>query len=706
MKFIPKYLDFERSPYTGLSRKSWIQAGEFLLEGMFRQIANIEEPLVVERMETEISYPHLKSSPEQQERERKAEIFEALTRSFFIASVLLHENPELALHGIPLLKYYKKHILRVVSPGDSLYVGSYSDMQKLSEKEGNPFKPFQQTVESCALVIGLYLSEGEIWKSYTKEEQDKIAAFLRDWAESNTVPQNWRLFNMLDLAFLYRQDYEISESIMLEHAQAILDYYVGNGWYRDGESFDYYSCWAFNVYAPLWCLWYGYEKAPDLALAFEKNSNELMKTYPDMFDRDGWVNMWGRSCIYRNAASSAFDGNLFLRNSKLNLGRARQIASGSLLQFLGREDVFSKGVPGLGFYRQFSPLVQGYSCAESPFWLGKAFLCLHLPAEHPFWTEKENLGSFEEGDDVKETLLEGPGLCFSNHRSSGETILRSGKVKKQERDLPGMWNYGKLCYNTKFPWEAAVSKEIEAQQYVLESELSREILRGNVVFYCGQREGVLYRRQFFDFRMEEEMHWFDGINLADFPVKYGIFRADKIRLNKRPCILRLGSYGFPDNRTEIFVIRESEWEKGFHSIKLGESLEREKRSGEGLCILLRGRDSQRRPKQMAMTIYDGWESLSVVPSHDTNPDSVESIVLVGKTEYKRHYDAEEPHVLLSQVLTRDDMDDFMKEDLFPLEAVEYEDVYHSGAYGKVWLRLKNGEKKILDYSGMERNMSL
>ena len=62
------------------------------------------------------------------------------------------------------------------------------------------------------------------------------------------------------------------------------------------------------------------------------------------------------------------------------------MASGSLLQFITREDFYFKGIPNMGFYGQFEPLVQGYSCAESPFWLGKIFLCLDLPEEHPFWS--------------------------------------------------------------------------------------------------------------------------------------------------------------------------------------------------------------------------------------------------------------------------------------------------------------------------------
>ncbi len=503
MVFQPKTLDFELSPYTGLTRESWIEAGEYLLGGVFGNIASFEDPVVMPRKETEITYPHLKAPKGVQESQKKAEIFEGLTRSFFIGASLISIKPDLKLNGYSVRDYYKNQILRVCTRGDEIYVGTYEDQVRISGTD-DPFRSFQQTVETCALVIGLWVSKKEIWDTYTKEEKDTIAALLDSYARANTVPQNWRLFNMLDMAFLNMEGYPIDHEIMMDHAQAILNYYAGDGWYRDGHAFDYYCCWAFNVYSPIWNLWYGYEHAPYVAQKFEEHSNQLMETYGDFFDRDGFTNMWGRSNIYRNAATSAFDGNMLLRHSTADPGLARRISSGSLMQFLSREDFLYKGVPTLGFYGQFAPLVQGYSCAESPFWLGKAFLCLHLPEDHPFWTAKENNGSWEtlKNGEVKETTLNGPALCFTNHGANGETILRTGKIVRAVEDIHGMWNYSKLSFNTKYPWEAMPSGigtpngivtsngismpnanvqgavpagEMESQQYVLKDLTSGEI---------------------------------------------------------------------------------------------------------------------------------------------------------------------------------------------------------------------------------------
>lgn len=58
MIFQPKTLDYELSPYTGLTRDSWIEAGEYLLKGIFQNIKSFEDPVVMPRKETKVSYPH------------------------------------------------------------------------------------------------------------------------------------------------------------------------------------------------------------------------------------------------------------------------------------------------------------------------------------------------------------------------------------------------------------------------------------------------------------------------------------------------------------------------------------------------------------------------------------------------------------------------------------------------------------------------
>lgn len=680
MIFQPKSLDYSLSPYTGMTRDSWIEAAEYLLTGIFQNIKSMEEPVIMPRKETKVSYPREDSEIGQ----IKAELFEGLARSFFLAAPLIHANPGLIVCDYSIRDYYRSQVLRACTTGDPNSVGSYEELKDWAGNK-DAFRAFQQTVETCALVICLQICKEELWDTYSQADKDTIAEFLTGYAHGNTVPQNWRLFNMLDLAFLHREGYPIDKDIMRDHAQVIMNYYAGDGWYRDGHSFDYYSCWAFNVYAPLWNRWYGYEHEPYIARKFEEYSNRLMETYPDFFDRDGFTNMWGRSNIYRNAATSAFDGNLLLRSSNVDPGLARRISSGSLLQFLTREDFLYEGVPTLGFYGQFAPLVQGYSCAESPFWLGKAFLCLHLPEDHPFWTATENNGTWDrlEAKEVKVTTLDNPALCFSNHEANGETILRTGKVVKNKGDEHGMWNYSKLCFNSKYPWEAAPSKEVEAEQYVLQDLISSTIEKCNVTYWHGEKQEILYRRQFFNYDLSGECHWKQAVNLADFTVPYGIIRVDKIRLYRRPIALTLGAYGFPNQGTEIIS----------------------KEMGAAKAIILKGHDFTGKEKQLAMTVYDGWDELTYLNSKGTNPDSEESIVVYAKLTREKQY-GYEPYIMISQVITKESLEDFTEEELFPIESVEYTDQEKCGGFGPVVLMMKDGRKRVIDFEGLEGNLQL
>ena len=680
MHFSPEHPDFELSPYTGLTRKHWIDAGKYILEGVFRHVKTMDDPVLVPRYETEVTYPNSRTPA----WKVQAEYYEGLARSFFIAAPLISIEPDIVIDGKKLRAYYKDHILRSCTAGDEQYVLSYSDMDKDAEPSFG-LHTYQQTVETCAVVIGLVTTKKEIWDTYTKEEKDRIAYFIRDYAQGTTATQNWRLFNMLDLAFLNMMGYEIDKDKMREHAQAILSYYAGEGWYRDGHSFDYYSAWAFQVYAPIWCRWYGYDNEPYIAAEFEKNSNELMKTYDRLFDEKGQVTMWGRSSIYRNAATAPLAANFNLMNPAADPGLARRIASGALLQFFTRDDILYEGAPVLGFYGPFTPMVQGYSCAESPLWLGKAFLCLELPEDHPFWTAVEKNGVWEsmEKGDVLETVLDGPGLAISDHHDNGTMILRTGKVVKRVGDDNGRWCYAKLSYNSRYPWEADIAGGLSAASYVLrESDIGRTE-QINSILWSGKRNDVLYRRALFGFDTSSDLHWTSQIDLADFPVANGLVRADKLRLFHKPVDVYLGSYGFP----------------------CPDAVYRIERHSDAQAVIMSGHGSDGKVRHMAMTIWGGWNDLSVEESHGTSADTEESFIIFAHA-YREKVFSYDPYILISQVITKEGDEGFSEDEIFSIAGISYTDRQNCGGYGPVSIKMKNGREYEVDFAGIEGKLSI
>ncbi|MBL4937153.1 DUF2264 domain-containing protein [Clostridium sp. YIM B02515] len=668
-----KILDpnYEKSPYSGMTKKHWLDASKFLLEGIFRHIPNMDAPVLVPRQEFSISYPNNNTN----EWKKYAQKFEGLARSFLLAAPLLHNEPSAKVCGYSLKEYYKKQILLSVTSGTPNYLLSVPELESMA-KSGET--AFQHTCECASLVIGFEMCKKVIWDTYTDEEKDAIAAYLSSFGHSRTSSHNWRLFNMLILGFLHQEGYDIDKDIMRDHGQTIISYYAGDGWYRDGHSFDYYTPWAFHVYGPLWNQWYGYENEPYIAEKIEQYSNSLVESYPNMFDKRAQVTMWGRSCIYRSAATAPLAANFLLRNHKANPGLARRINSGALLQFITKEEVFYEGVPCLGFYGPFEAMLQDYSCAESPFWLANSFVCLCLEDNHPYWQDQENNGIWEnlEKTKSKTTVLNGPGIVIDNHGANGITEFRTGKTMFSRKSAY-IRNYLRLSFNSEFPWEDFDYAGAEAMQYSLKYFNTEEAIVPNIILYGGEKEGVLYRKEYFDF--ESSFQGKPSICIADFPVDYGMIRVDKMRIHDKPFMLSLGAYGFPKDDKVIIE------ERNYFGAK---------------AIVIKGKE-----KQIAMCIYAGFDDIRVKERVGVNAIAKESYLIYGEVNCDKYYEYK-PYVMISAILTKNDLSSWTEEELFPIKAFKFEDRERCGGYGKVYLKMQDGRNITVDYEELEGRLSI
>ncbi len=176
----------------------------------------------------------------------------------------------------------------------------------------------------------------------------------------------------------------------------------------------------------------------------------------------------------------------------------------------------------------------------------------------------------------------------------------------------------------------------------------------------------------------------------------GILRVDKLRLIKRPVRMTLGSYGFPDNpgadgRATEVIRKEQILPDGTRA----------------QAVILIGHDHKGMQRQMAMTCYRGWEEMNVIHSSGTNPDSEHSLVISASMQSRKQYGGAQPYLLISQIVTAEfPVKDaagcaFSEEELFPIREIVYEDTYRVGAYGTVTVCLKNGEKRKINYEGIE-----
>ena len=407
------------------------------------------------------------------------------------------------------------------------------------------------------------------------------------------------------------------------------------------------------------------------------------------------MTLWGRSALYRNAASSPYAALFLLRNPLASPGLSRWINSAALLQFITREDVFVNGVPSLGFYGQFLPAVQGYSCAESPFWIANSFVSLCLPDDHPFWTAAEERGDWDglKADSFTETVMDGPGIVAVHQGGDGAAQFRTAKGLFAPGDEYIRY-YVRLAFHSRYPWEDWDYEGAEAMQYSLKYDGRERALVPNIMMYSGVRLGVLYRKEYFDF-----VHNFQGgasLDLADFPVAQGLVRVDRMRIPERPFELTLGAYGFPAEAEG----RETEISRrtAAYRVSTGETGTGETRTARAVIF-------KNGSRQLAFVVYSGWEELQVKTRSGVNPAAGKTYLAYGSLRRERYYEYR-PYVLVSAVLTKESGEAWTGEELFPVAEIRFEDPEGFGGYGPVVLTMKDGRNITVDYEGIEGHLCI
>ncbi len=518
--------DKKLSPYTGMTRKHWVEAGQKILAGAFGQLKSIDDPMYFQR-QLDKTYPRNDGGI-------GVAKLEGLARTFFLAAPLLMENPDLEINGIKVADYYRKHILGLVDPNSPDY------------QPQKPGGPSQTLLELGSIALCLKICQPVVWDTFTKEQKDALATLMLNYGQGPTIDSNWRFFNVFNMSFCKDQGYEINDEYLRFNLDKLLERYRGEGWYNDSPAYDYYSMWAFQSYGPLWAQLWG-DQYPEAAAKFFANQADMVDNYPYMFSRDGKMNMWGRSLPYRFACVTPLplveygDEYLSKGSSDINYGWLRRIASSTLLQFMQHPDFLdADGVPVMGYYGEFAPCVQIYSCRGSVYWLSKAFFALLLPEDSKFWSAVENNGPWEsefKPGKVYNKFQPATNLMITDYPSVGGAEMRSWCKESVARDwqkFRSSENYNKLAYHTEFPWMAdGRDGEVSMNYATLNANGDWEVLR-------------LYDFKSFDegqYRRDAVLETNPDVKyqLTDIPLAGGVLRVDKVSLPAKTKV-RLGSY--------------------------------------------------------------------------------------------------------------------------------------------------------------------
>jgi hypothetical protein len=642
--------DLGLSPMTGMTRKHYIECAKYLLERAFTHVDSLDQHLSFPPVPGK-TYPQ-PNAPEW--RYRSAD-FEALERTFTLAGPLIHIDQATSIKGINLRDYYSLHLYNAFTPGHP---------NSLPLPEDLPDSNYQFTCEFGGLFKTLLLMPDTIWSQYSEEQKNEMVKTISKWAHHRTTQNNWRIFNIVTLSFLKKYGYEIDDELLKSHLLWVASYHSGNGWYLE-QTYNYYSISLFIVYTTIWNRTFGDEYYPEISDIIERSAQKLMESLPSFFGRDGYINMWSRSICYRTWVSGAFPVAFMLKNPNLlDPGWARRLCSGSLLQFVTREDFYYNEIPSLGFYGQREYMVQNYSCPGSPFLMFLPFICLALPEDSPFWTAKENDGFWEElGDDFKKVVLDNPGLVLVNHGKTGTSEIIPGKVYYDDP------NYSKLSYNTHFPWEDHDPEGGTSMEYSFRSLDPRDVRGDDVNFYLtgltvdndalknqqftisqsmlynGVGDDVLYRQAIMRKPPNNGVGYI--VDLAEITLPGGVIRVDRTRLAFEYEIT-LGHYGLPHLNGQGAVIKQ--FTDGERQV---------------VTATILGRS-------LAMITYKGWDQLESLVHTNRNAEADESTVVFAR---KKRLDKNPPmELLITVMLHKMDDSEWTPEALNPIKDIEIMEV--------------------------------
>src|SRR5688572_11754263 len=157
--------NYNLSPYTGMTKQHWKDAALYILEGAFGYIHNLDDPMKFPKQPGK-SYPL-------DEGRVPTEKLEGLSRTLFIASPLLKENPNLVINNIKVADYYRHQFSKLIDPNSPSYIVPRA-------KNGGPS---QNLVEYGAIAMSMLTNPEVLWNPLPQDQKDALAKSMLSYGD-------------------------------------------------------------------------------------------------------------------------------------------------------------------------------------------------------------------------------------------------------------------------------------------------------------------------------------------------------------------------------------------------------------------------------------------------------------------------------------------------------------------------------------------
>ncbi len=299
----------------------------------------------------------------------------------------------------------------------------------------------QRMVELAALGFALALAPEKLWDPLSGRERDNLVAYLLHARKFDYADNNWKFFRVFVDIALDRLGIEHDRSLTKAYLAELDGFYIGDGWYRDGNvrRVDHYIAFAMHFYG----LIYARLVEDDHAERYRERAVAFARDFRHWFAEDGATLPFGRSLTYRFACAGFWAALAFADLEALPWGEIKGLCLRHLRWWADKPIADRDGVLSIGYGYPNLLMSENYNSAGSPYWAFKAFLPLGVGEEHPFWTSAEEpLRPLTEP-----VALRHPGMVMM--QVGGDVVaLSSGQENRQMRF--GSEKYAKFAYSTRY----------------------------------------------------------------------------------------------------------------------------------------------------------------------------------------------------------------------------------------------------------------
>lgn len=301
----------------------------------------------------------------------------------------------------------------------------------------------QRMVEMAAIGFTLKMVPHLVWEPLGQREKDNIAAYLTHIRTCDYANNNWKFFRILVDQGLEEVGVEFDRSYTQAYLEGLDAFYLGDGWYRDGNvrRIDHYIPFAMHFYGLIYAKLARGDEAR--AAAYKERAAQFAKDIRHWYDADGGTLAFGRSLTYRFACGGFWGALAFADLEALPWGEIKGHYMRHLRWWADKPIADRDGVLSVGYGYPNLLMSESYNSAGSPYWALKAFLPLALPEEHPFWQAEETPAVVPN----EPVPLKHPGMVMM-HTRGNVVALSSGQQSRQMRF--GAEKYAKFVYSSRY----------------------------------------------------------------------------------------------------------------------------------------------------------------------------------------------------------------------------------------------------------------